>query len=309
MTDIDIDARVMAHAERQHGTFARRQAREAGASSRYIDRRIVAGDWLRESGPGLALAGHDPACHLRTVWLALHHAGPAAVASHWTAIALHGIEGFPRARVHVTVPHGRGNRRNPFAERVHQTVAPAEPVVVEGVPVTPLARTLVDMAKLLGPRRLGAAVDDAIASRRLTVPALGAVHLSLARSGRSGVRTMALVLAERGEHGYIPPQSELERLLDEVLDSIPGPRALRQVDLAGRGEVPHRVDRLFRDPPLIVEADGRRWHMRVRDHRRDRERDRHALLLGYPTVRYGWEELVHHRRAVRAELMALLGRA
>ncbi len=308
MNDTVIEALVRAHAERQHGTFARRQARAAGASAKQIDRWISAGAWLRESGSALALPGHDPGCFLRTVWLALHHAGPDALASHWTAVALHGVAGFPRARVHLTVPHGRGNRRNPFAERVHQTVAPAAPSVVEGVPATPLPRTLVDMAKVLGPRRLGAAVDDAVASRALTIPALSSELLSLARSGRVGIKTMAVVLAEREEDGYVPPHTELERLLDGVLDTIPGPPALRQVDLAGRGEAPHRVDRLYLAPPLIVEADGRRWHMRVRDHQRDRARDRAALRLGFPTVRYGWEELVSTPGDVRAELMALLGR-
>ncbi|HEX2850490.1 MAG TPA: hypothetical protein VHN98_08045 [Acidimicrobiales bacterium] len=302
-----VDAAMREHAAQQHSTFARRQALAAGASPEFINGRVQSGDWIRESLQALSFPGHDPACVRRRIWLALHQAGPDAVASHWAAMALHQVEGFPLARVAVTVPHGQGNHRNPFG-KVHQTVAPASPVLIDGIPTTPLARTLVDMGKVLGKKRLGEAVDDAVAARRLTIPALSAVYLPLARSGREGVRTMAAVLATRDEEGYVPPHTVLERLLDDVLDTLPGPRALRQYDIGGRHGLPHRVDRIFLMPPLIVEGDGRRWHMRVRDQKRDRERDRHALRLGYPTARYGWEELMYEREAVRAELLALLER-
>lgn len=68
---------------------------------------------------------------------------------------------------------------------------------------------------------------------------------------------------------------------------------------------PHRVDRLCRTPPLIVEADGRLYHARLADMEKDRRRDRAALAMGYPTVRYGWSELTTCAREVRAELVEL----
>jgi hypothetical protein len=39
----------------------------------------------------------------------------------------------------------------------------------------------------------------------------------------------------------------------------------------------------------------------------DRRRDRRALRLGYPTVRYGWHELAYEAADVRSELLDLLG--
>jgi very-short-patch-repair endonuclease len=79
------------------------------------------------------------------------------------------------------------------------------------------------------------------------------------------------------------------------------------VDLPTHPLEPHRVDRLFRVPPLIVEGDGRLWHARLATMDRDRQRDRRALRLGYPTVRYGWHELVHSASEVQEELLDLLG--
>jgi len=41
----------------------------------------------------------------------------------------------------------------------------------------------------------------------------------------------------------------------------------------------------------------------------DRRRDRHALRLGYPTLRYGWADLTREAPEVRAELLDVLGRS
>jgi very-short-patch-repair endonuclease len=79
------------------------------------------------------------------------------------------------------------------------------------------------------------------------------------------------------------------------------------LSLPGRAGEPHRVDRLFRSPPLIVEGDGRLWHARLETMDRDRRRDRHALRLGFPTVRFGWHELTNLASEVAEELDALLG--
>ena len=41
----------------------------------------------------------------------------------------------------------------------------------------------------------------------------------------------------------------------------------------------------------------------------DRRRDRRALRLGFPTVRYGWHDLVHSAAEVQEELLDILGRS
>jgi hypothetical protein len=129
--------------------------------------------------------------------------------------------------------------------------------------------------------------------------------LRLAKSGRNGISTMRTVLAAYDD-GPPPSRSELERRLDAILVTLPAD-ALREAPLPGREWSNERVDRRFDQPRrLIVEGDGRRWHTRLADFRRDRERDRHALRHGYPTVRYAYEELTDDPAGVRAELLDLL---
>ncbi len=52
-----------------------------------------------------------------------------------------------------------------------------------------------------------------------------------------------------------------------------------------------RVDALLVDAPVIIESDGRRWHTRVADFERDRQRDRAAASHGYVTMRFTYDEL------------------
>lgn len=43
---------------------------------------------------------------------------------------------------------------------------------------------------------------------------------------------------------------------------------------------------------LILEADGRRWHTRLEDFDRDRQRDIEASLLGWTVLRFVWADLI-----------------
>lgn len=299
-----VDAAVAAVAVPQCGAFCIRQALACGADYKLIQRRCVSGRWLRGPHPILQLPGF-PATFERGLWWALLSAGPGAVVSHWSAAALHRLTGFPPTRLSITVPHGR-THSNPVAV-VHQSCAPPPFVLIRGLPVTPVTRTLVDVASLVGPKRLGSAVDDADGDGKCTIAALQKEFLSLAASGRSGISTMRMVLDKRSEDAYVPPRVNLERALDRVLRRIPVVFE-KEAPLPGREWSNERVDRLCRVPRrLIVEGDGRRWHTRVRDFARDARRERDALAAGYPTIRYTYDEVTADADATEAEIRGILG--
>lgn len=104
--------------------------------------------------PGAYLTGSPPddaaARHLLLVHAAVAALGPGAVVSHASAAIVHGLPvwGLPLDVVHVTRARRRsGGRRG---SRVHVHSAPLEPdeiVVVGGIVVTSVARTLVDLAR------------------------------------------------------------------------------------------------------------------------------------------------------------------
>lgn len=297
-----VDAAVAAVAVPQCGAFSLRQLIACGGDYKLARRRCASGAWQRGPGVILQLPGF-PATFRQRLWWAVLIAGHDAVVSHWSAATLHGLTGFPPTRFTLTVPHGR-HRRNPVA-RVFQTTAPARPVVLFGLPVTPPARTLVDCSRLVGPMRLGAAVDDADADGRF-LPLLQQEFLSLAASGRNGISTMRAVLDVRSADGFVPARATLERRLDTVLARLPVTFE-KEAPLPGREWSSARVDRLCRSPrPLVVEGDGRRWHARVADFPRDAQRRRDSLAAGFPTVDYTYDQLAD-AGVVEAELRRLLG--
>jgi very-short-patch-repair endonuclease len=55
-----------------------------------------------------------------------------------------------------------------------------------------------------------------------------------------------------------------------------------------------RVDAYAPSHSLIVEADGRAWHVRERDFIKDRRRDNAATAHGHATLRFTWVDLVEY---------------
>jgi very-short-patch-repair endonuclease len=94
------------------------------------------------------------------------------------------------------------------------------------------------------------------------------------------------------------------------------PEPVTQFRLPGRGAVAGLADLAYPDAKLLIEADGRRWHARVRDFERDRARDAETNRAGWVTQRFSYEqittspdEVVTTIAAIRATRLAQLGRS
>jgi hypothetical protein len=298
-----VDIAVALLAQEQAGLFSVRQAKSVGADDPLIWRRCRAERWFRPAPGVLGLPGF-PKDDLFHLWGALLDAGPGAMAAQGTAAALAGADGYRIRPVSILVAHG-AHHENHFAT-VHQTRRLPTPVYARGIPMTPLARTTFDLAATTKPIALGRLVDFAAVAGGLRLETFQQGLEWMQRTRRAGAANLARALDGR-THGYVPRRSELERLLDAIIATLPCPPPSCEVDLPGRHGADHRVDRMFRDPRLILEADGRLWHARLRTMDEDRRRDRHALRLGYPTLRYGWSDLTREAVEVRAELLDILG--
>jgi hypothetical protein len=152
-------------------------------------------------------------------WLAAVLAcGPGAVLSHRSAAALWEIAADSATAVDVTVPSQNGRRRRPGI-RIHRSgrLSPAEVTVHLGIPVTTVARTLLDLADVASRQSLKRAIDESEYRRRFDLQALLAVVEG--NPGRRGARL--LTLAQR------PPEltrSELERRFLELVERHGLPR-------------------------------------------------------------------------------------
>ena len=169
-------------------------------------------------------------------------------------------------------------------------VLPRHSTEVDGLRVSTPARSVVDLAAVVGPRRLSDLVD-LVTDRLTSVARIAVCTADVARRGKPGVIRLGDVLDARGP-GYVPPQSELEARLLATLAAAELPAPERQFPLPGRGAVDGVVDAAYPDVRVVLEADGRRWHTRIRDLRRDHLRDAEAARVGWQTLRFLYEEVV-----------------
>ena len=86
-----------------------------------------------------------------------------------------------------------------------------------------LARSRV--SKVLGKKRLERVVDNALASGRVEIAELATLYGTLTRSGKSGMRNLGRILADRTGEDLAAAESELEeRLYSLLVDSgLPPP--------------------------------------------------------------------------------------
>jgi very-short-patch-repair endonuclease len=214
------------------------------------------------------------------------------------AAALWGLRAW--AHLEVTVP---GRRTGPEGVIVHRTrlLADCDVGSIRAIPVTALARTVVDLAELLGPDALSRVIDKA---GRLDAFDLHDLRATAARmTGRRGARVLSAAL---GLPSAGMTRSELEDAFLALCRRahLPSPRTNVHVAAADRL---YEADALFGPQQLIVELDGR-LHDNPVAFQADRRRDAGLAAAGFQTVRYTARRLRDDQEAVVAELRAILSR-
>lgn len=281
------DRAVLAIAARQHGLVTRAQAGAAGWSPRTLRRRVAAGE-LVAIEPGVwRVAAFEVS--FRQEVLASVLAGRVRVASHATAAHLHALYRAPRPRrAEVTVERGDVSRMR--AHRRETLWLPdAERTVVDAIPVTTAARTIVDLAARWSARHLVDVLHDAL--RRGLVTRDEVVMVGHARPRLNGVRSLRAALdalhpsAERLESPLeVAGLAYLRRL------GLPDPVLQLEVVDAG-GRVVARLDAAYPDRRVAVEFDGASFHTAPSDRRRDERRTGRLAAAGWEVVRLGWADL------------------
>ena len=164
-----------------------------------------------------------------------------------------------------------------------------------GVPVTSVARTIVDLGRH-DARSAIMAVDAALRERRTTRPELNAALLRA--RGWPGVRRAREIVALADADAESPLESVVRLALHD--DGFPAPRLQRVV--AG-----YRVDFLWPEHRLILEADGRGKY--VGDALWEEKKREIALRrAGYEVERVLWSDVVREWAAMSRRLWALIRR-
>ena len=145
-------------AARQYGLITLGQARAAGVTEGQVRRRLATGEWRRLRPRVFVLVG-APATWEQAVLASVFGAGHGAVASHLCAAALHGFPDVLRDTLEVTAPVGWNPKIRSLCIHRTQSLPPYDVRVVDGIPVTSYARTLVDCTGRLSLGQIARALD------------------------------------------------------------------------------------------------------------------------------------------------------
>ena len=292
---------MAALAERQHGVVSTGQLHAAGLGRGAIDLRVRRGRLLRVHR-GVYAVGHQRLTFRGRLWAAVLACGgaEAAVLSHRTAAAFWGLSPRPSGRLELTTLHRsastatlwvhRGSTPNPLDDVVRQP---------DGLPVTTVARTLVDLAQVLSPHRLERTCREAEFLRRLDLEAvergLTGLRGRRARSLRQALASLAL--------GPSKTRSELEEIFLSLVARFDLPRPRVNAIVAG-----YEVDFLWPAARLVAETDGAAAHLTAAAFERDRRRDAALQVAGFRVVRFTWHQLTGNPQEVAATLSVLVRR-
>lgn len=279
----------------QHGVVARRQLLALGVRLNDIEYRVKAGR-LHPVYRGVYSLGPPNTLTLQGRWMAAVLAcGPGAVLSHAAAAAHWDLRRSQAREVDVTVPTSGGRARRPGI-RLHRssTLTPAQRTTRNGVPVTTIARTLIDLADRFDLRTAEKATDQA---EVMGLFDLTAVAEAIAENGnRKGARAMSEVL-----EGYTAGRGLTESDLEDEF--------LRMCDRFGlrRPEVqvwigPDRPDFLWREAGIVVETDSWRWHGGRERWEADQRKALRLQQRGLTVTRVSYRRVFRDPAAVAADL-------
>ncbi|WP_117000885.1 type IV toxin-antitoxin system AbiEi family antitoxin domain-containing protein [Desertimonas flava] len=273
----------------QHGAVTRAQAADRGMSRRQIQRIVQCGV-ATEPVRGVLCFTSAPRTWRQDQMVATL-AGQGFHAGFRAAAYLHRLDGFVGQRPPTPEIVGpRSVRRITGIDVVQHWVEPLDPadlVVVDAIPCTGLARTVIDVSSL-GDRDLAVRSVDDFERRGASLQWLGLTAERLHRPGQSGTRMVFELLARRRSGGRVP-DTWFERLVERCV-AIPGlPPWVRQHDVRdASGNLIGRPDLACPALLLGVEAHSRAFHFGQRAEALDQRRDNRLAAVGWHLIYVGW---------------------
>lgn len=296
-----VDEVVGTLAAAQYGVVARRQLMALGVASRSIEHRLRRGR-LHVVHRAVYSVGHVGLSREARWMAAVLACGEGAVLTGAAAADLWGISRHVAVGIDVLVPR----RHGPVPGiGVHQTrtLSSRDVSMRNGIPVTTVARTLVELADAgWASELLANLMHEAAFRRRLNVRALHQVMHE--HRFRPGHRRLVEAL-EQHAGGSAGTKSGLEARVARLLRDW-GFRPLVNVWIDVGGET-LEVDALLAGTRVIIGVDGA-GHERRRTRQRDTERNRLLRAAGYEVVRVTELDLDHDPHAIRRAIEGAVSR-
>jgi hypothetical protein len=294
------DREIARIAASQHAVIDHDQLESLGLCDQAIKYRVGVGR-LHVVHRGVYSVGHR-LLTVRGQWMAAVLAsGVGALLSHWSAARLLGFAGGRLRPIHVLAERGHVDSRMGLRDHRTRSLHEEDRYERDGIPVTSVARTMLDLACLASWARLKQLWEEAI---RIDVLDASALARLLDRTrGRRGVKPLGKLLAH---HLHLPDDTRvgLETEFAAFLRERGFPLPSFNVWVGGK-----LVDAYWPEYGLIVELDSRAWHASWDARERDLVRDGDLMTLGMRVLRVTSRRLREQPDELEQTLRGLMGYA
>jgi very-short-patch-repair endonuclease len=220
-----------------------------------------------------------------------------SILSHLSAGAVYEIirleDGVP---IHITVRRPSKSRRGIVVHR-STTLTRADITIHEGLPITSVARTLLDISELLPVREVEWALDEALGRGLVT---LKEIEESLQRTQNRGGLTILRTLVEwRTTNGG--SRTKWERIAAAAFREAGFPPFEQNVWYLG-----YHHDFVWREHGVTLEIDGLQWHSLPSRMNRDETKETKLKRHGLDPNRVTNADVEHHILRVVAHMAARL---
>jgi len=287
--------RIAAIAEMQRGRVSRDQLLAVGIADRTIF-NLAANGFLRRGHRGVYAVGHTAPAPLTAETEALLACGEHAALSHQTAARLWKLLPEDDGPIHVTIRARNGPRPTGVCVHRTNTLSRRDVRVVERLPVTSPARTIVDVAPRLDDRTFERAVDEALVQRLVSERELKAAAAS---PGRPGAPILAALLERQREPAITRSQAEERMLSLTRAAQLPAPIVNARVH-------GYLVDFYWPDLAVVVEVQGYKFHSGRAAFERDTRKGAKLTAAGLTVVYVTWRQMDEEPYAVVARVAQVL---
>ena len=287
--DHDLDEQLARIAERQHGAFIRATTDLVGFSQRQRQHRLEQGRW-EEPYEGVFRIAGTPRTWRSDLVCAVLAGSTGTAASHRSATAVYELPGGDR---HLQELLSRRWRRAHWPSLVvHETLAlgPEDVTVVDGIPITTVERTLLDLGAVRSPSTVERAVEAALRREMTTIDDLVATVDRLGRKGRRGVGVLRQILAVRTPDRCLT-ESDMEMRLLQVLRANGLPEPVTQFEVWHHGRFIARVDAAYVQWRIALEYDSFLWHSNKAERARDNARRNALISVDWTPITVVWDDL------------------
>lgn len=288
-TTLELVAGLDRHAASQHGALRLADLRALGLTDRKRERLLEAGVLVRVWDGSYRVPG-APRSWKGDVLSACWAGGTRSVASHRSAAALWGIAGGDERLVELLCPRWRRTRHGGLVVHESNAVSSRDVTELEGIPVTSIERTILDLGAVRSAAVVERAMEDALRRELTSLAALRATVRRLGRSGRNGAGVLRRILTERDPDRRLT-QSDVELRMGQMLRRHGLPAPVFQHEIWHQGRLVARVDGALVEWRVALEYESYEWHTGRMAIVRDNARRNALVAIDWKPIGVTWEDL------------------